>query len=418
MAHIEKYKAPQVAGLLEHNARTDETRPHNHSNEDIDPDKTRDNYELHSSEGTAYERYKERMAQLHCMQRDDVNVFDSLIVTMPKDVKAEDERTFFEAVYAFACEDYGKDNIVNATVHKDETSPHIHIGFIPVVQGTTRKGEPVDKVCHKQKITKSYLNKLHPRLNEHISSALGYEVAILNGATAGGNKTVQEMKAAKAQETAEEAVKAAQEIVAEEIRRTEQARQEREKEEESLKKAKSDLAETEEQTRAKQKEFDRIDQNAQKRLSEAFELNKALNYAKGRVNALQERLGALQSECEQLENRQADLKAQNGTLEAKNKEQSAENDKLWEEYEQLVKKKTCAEECPNLLPLYAKLAHSLIDIAEDCIDDEAKDKLRQEALLIANDVDDYGYSKAAEIIKDRLDDTLDLTGGYDYDRGY
>ena len=204
MAHIKKFKAAQVNGVLEHNARTDETRPHNHSNEDIDTSRTKDNYELHSTEGTAQERFHARLKELHVMKRDDVTVLDGLVVTLPKDVKPEDERKFFEAVYAFACEDYGKQNIINATVHKDETSPHIHIGFIPVVQGKLRNGTECEKVRHSSLITKTYLDTFHQRLSDYVSDHLGYEAEILNGATANGNKTVQELKADRAKQKADQ----------------------------------------------------------------------------------------------------------------------------------------------------------------------------------------------------------------------
>lgn len=213
MAHIEKFKASQVNGLLEHNARTDETRPHNHRNEDIDPTRTKDNYELHSTEGTAQKRHKARMSELHCMQRDDVTVLDSLVVTLPPDVKPEDERKFFESCYAFACGDYGKENIINATVHKDETTPHIHIGFIPVVEDTIKrgehKGEKVEKVRHSALITKTYLETMHDRLSAHVTKDLGYEVSILNGSTAGRSKKVEELKAERAKAKAEEQEKKA-----------------------------------------------------------------------------------------------------------------------------------------------------------------------------------------------------------------
>ena len=204
MAHIEKFKATQVVGVLEHNGRTDSTRPHNHSNEDIDPSRTKYNYELHDTDGTAYERFKARMEQVHCMKRDDVTVLDSLIVTLPKNVAPEDERDFFECCYQFACQEYGQKNIVNATVHNDETSPHIHIGFIPVVEGKKRNGEPIEKVNHSSLINKLYLSTLHSRLSDYIKEHLGYEAAILNGATANGNKTVQELKAERAEQKAKE----------------------------------------------------------------------------------------------------------------------------------------------------------------------------------------------------------------------
>lgn len=204
MAHIEKFKSTQVNGVLLHNTRTGDTEQHNHSNEDIDTTRTKDNYELHSAEGTAYERFKARMEQVHCMKRDDVTVFDSLVVTLPKDVKDGDERKFFEAVYAFACGDYGTENIINATVHKDETKPHIHVGFIPVVTGKLRNGKPCEKVRHSALITKTYLDQFHTRLSDFVKEQLGYEVEILNGATAGGNKTVQELKADRAKQKADQ----------------------------------------------------------------------------------------------------------------------------------------------------------------------------------------------------------------------
>ena len=230
MANIQKYKASQVNGLLEHNARTDETRPHNHRNEDIDPTRTKDNYELHSTEGKAQQRHKARMSELHCMQRDDVTVLDSLMVTLPPDVKPEDERKFFESCYAFACGDYGKENIINATVHKDETTPHIHIGFIPVVEDTIKrgehKGETVEKVRHSALITRTYLDTMHDRLSAHVAKDLGYEVSIINGSTAGRNKKTSELKAERAEkraEKAEERASAAEQRAEQAEQRAEQA---------------------------------------------------------------------------------------------------------------------------------------------------------------------------------------------------
>lgn len=67
-----------------------------------------------------------------------------IIVTLPKDVKAQDERAFFRSVYDFYCEDFGKENVINAIVHKDETTPHIHLDFVPVIKGT--KGLDLEKV--------------------------------------------------------------------------------------------------------------------------------------------------------------------------------------------------------------------------------------------------------------------------------
>lgn len=194
MAHIEKFKKVQVKELLEHNSRIDDT--HTHSNEEIDSTKSYLNYDLCRNQSTAYERFKKRLSEVKCLSRDDVNVIDSLVVHLPEDVKKGDERKFFEGVYAFACKDFGEKNIVNANVHRDETREHIHLGFIPVVEKLNKKkGIMEERVCHDEKITRSYYKNLHTNLMKYMKAHLGYEVSILNGATANGNKTIQELKA-------------------------------------------------------------------------------------------------------------------------------------------------------------------------------------------------------------------------------
>lgn len=213
MAHIDKFKANQVQGVLQHNERTGDTPTHSHSNEDIDPTRTKDNYELHSVQGSALSRYNKRMSEVKCMQRDDVTVLDGFCVHLPEDVKPEDERKFFEAVYDFACKEFGKKNIINATVHRDETRDHIHCDFIPVVEATVKrgdhKGEKFEKVSHSEAVPRQKYQTLHERLSEFVTERLGYEVSILNGSTVGGNKTVQELKAQRAKERAEEQEKRA-----------------------------------------------------------------------------------------------------------------------------------------------------------------------------------------------------------------
>lgn len=209
MAHIDKFKANQVQGVLQHNERTGDTPTHSHSNEDIDPTKTKDNYELHSVQGSALSRYNKRMSEVKCMQRDDVTVLDGFVVHLPEDVKPEDERKFFESCYAFACKEFGEKNIINATVHRDETRDHIHCSFIPVVEATVKrgehKGEKFEKVSHSEAVPREKYQTLHERLSEFVTERLGYEVSILNGSTVGGNKKVAELKAERAIKRAEKA---------------------------------------------------------------------------------------------------------------------------------------------------------------------------------------------------------------------
>lgn len=200
MASLKPFKKSAVKDLLQHDSRKDDS--HSHSNESIDVTKSYLNYDLCTKEGTAYERFKKRLSEVKCLKRDDVNVMDSLVVQLPENVKKGDERKFFEGIYAFACQDYDEKNIVTASVHRDETREHIHVDFIPVSEKfNKRKGITEERVSHEDKINrwgskpKEYFNTLHIRLSNYMSKYMGYEVSILTGATANGNKTIQELKA-------------------------------------------------------------------------------------------------------------------------------------------------------------------------------------------------------------------------------
>lgn len=209
MAEFSKYAAHSIGRLFLHNNRT-ENDGVTHSNENIDNERTVYNY--HLKKGTVAE-LQERLSDLFVMfKKADTTVLGEIIVTLPRDVRREDERDFFQAVYDFYCADFGEDNIINAVVHKDEKQPHIHIDFVPALKGipqfTSVQGlraienwklahngdPPTERLCCKGLINRAYLAKMHPRLSEFVKDAIGYEVEILNGATEGGNKTILQLK--------------------------------------------------------------------------------------------------------------------------------------------------------------------------------------------------------------------------------
>lgn len=200
MAAIKKYKASHVAQTLNHDNRTPNDNI-NRGNEKIDPERTNQNYWFKKG---GYDEWKMRKDEVHCMKRDDIVVLDELIVTLPKDVKSNDERAFFEACFDYACNRFGSENVINAVVHKDETTPHIHIGFIPIVKDKLRNGEECYKVNHSKACPRKYYQSYHQELSDFVKQAIGYEVAILNGATDNGNKTISKLKAEKLQAQVEE----------------------------------------------------------------------------------------------------------------------------------------------------------------------------------------------------------------------
>ena len=76
-------------------------------------------------------------------------------------------------------------------MHKDETTPHFHFCWVPVVPDEKRGGE---RVSAHDCVTRKDLKTFHTELSKHIEQALGYEAEILNKATRNGNRSVEELK--------------------------------------------------------------------------------------------------------------------------------------------------------------------------------------------------------------------------------
>lgn len=207
MAEFSKYQASGVGRLFLHNNRTKGDGVQ-HSNDTIDDSKTFYNYHLKKGEVSDVQK---RLNEVFSQGRSNAVVLGEMIVTLPKSVKKEDERDFFQLVYDFYAEDIGEENIINAVVHKDETTPHLHLDFVPVVKmeappqnrstqyaewkAKHNGEEPKEKLCCRDFSTRSYLRSMHKRLDAYVTENLGYETGIINGATANGNRTVLSLKA-------------------------------------------------------------------------------------------------------------------------------------------------------------------------------------------------------------------------------
>ena len=193
MACYEKYKANSVSMMLNHYDRHEEEL-RRRGNDAIDMSRTHLNYSLLEADGeakkTAYERYKERLSEVYRSPRADVNTLVDCVVTLPKDVPEDRSKEFFQTVFEFLCDQHGRRNVIAAAVHMDETTPHLHFAFIPVVPDE-KHGY---KVCAKDAVSHRYLWQFHKKLHLFVEKRMGMPVSILNGATLGGNKSVLELK--------------------------------------------------------------------------------------------------------------------------------------------------------------------------------------------------------------------------------
>lgn len=194
--HVEKFPRMAVGHMLRHYSRMSM----NFGNEAIDHLRSDYNYNLVSRRHIDdFIYYKERLAQVKCQNRADVKTLCDWIVTLPKrDFSENEERRFFEVAYKFLAKRYGEKNVLSAWVHKDETGqPHMHFAFIPVCVDR-KKG--IEKVSAKEVIFRNDLRVIHREMSEYMERFFGYDIGILNGSTAGGNKTVVELKTKELQE--------------------------------------------------------------------------------------------------------------------------------------------------------------------------------------------------------------------------
>lgn len=188
--NCEKFTRNQSGNILVHCNRSDPNRTY--KNQEIDHSKTYLNYNLAPEHKgmTDYEFMKKRCEKFKILKRKDVNWLVSWVITMPADYTGN-KALFFREAYNFMENRYGKDNVVSAYVHLDETSPHMHFCFVPVIFD---KKKQEYKVNAKQCINKVELKQIHPEMQEYLENKLQTKVNILNGATAEGNKTIDQLK--------------------------------------------------------------------------------------------------------------------------------------------------------------------------------------------------------------------------------
>lgn len=132
-----------------------------------------------------------RLSEIKVLNRKDVNVFCDWIVTAPQELAENEYADFFRETYKFLNKRYGKDNVISAYVHMDESQPHIHYAFVPVAMD---KKKNIPKLSAKEVITLKELKSFHKDLSTRLNSFFGRDIGILNGATDLGNKTIEQLR--------------------------------------------------------------------------------------------------------------------------------------------------------------------------------------------------------------------------------
>lgn len=136
VVHMMKIKSGAVGGIQSHNNREHEPK----TNPDVDMSRSEDNYDLIPCDN--YKRsIKEKLSNLvesSRAVRKDAVVVCNFIVTSDNETMdalgADRQREFFQDSVKWFSDRYGADRVLNATVHMDEATPHLHIGVMPITQ--------------------------------------------------------------------------------------------------------------------------------------------------------------------------------------------------------------------------------------------------------------------------------------------
>lgn len=163
------------------------------SNPDIDLERTKLNFDFVNDDRTLYHRVKSRVDDLKengsRVQKNSVVMYSN-VITVPKDVAeawGEEKTTkYFKSCYKFFCEEFGRENVVSAKVHFDETAPHMHLHFLPV---NKENGKLQARVV----MDKAKINYIHDKLPEYLKE-LGFYVVRGKGKTTQNIENIHEYK--------------------------------------------------------------------------------------------------------------------------------------------------------------------------------------------------------------------------------
>ncbi len=128
-----KYKGPEIAHIEGHNERTKEKYA---TNKDIDPSRTPLNFHLIEPEGRYRKMVEHQIKEAGCRTRSDsVRMVETLVTATPEffhGKQLSEVRAYFEEVLAFIQQHQAAKTFLSAVVHMDETTPHMHLTFVPL----------------------------------------------------------------------------------------------------------------------------------------------------------------------------------------------------------------------------------------------------------------------------------------------
>lgn len=185
MAHIAKYKASAIGKLCAHYNRWQGIDNPNVSRENIDKSRTHLNYTLgvYEKDGkrfigkvrgsASWATVKGRIDAVNARAkaegkratRKDAVVMADMVVTLPPNVPPEDAYKFFWNSYQYIADRVGRGNLMGGYVHMDETTPHMHVPFTPILDG---------RFNYKKMCDRKFYQTFHKGLGDRLEQKMGY----------------------------------------------------------------------------------------------------------------------------------------------------------------------------------------------------------------------------------------------------
>ena len=141
-------------------------------NPQIDLSRTHNNYHTVYPQGSYMEYINERISTLPLKRkvRSDAVLMCSFIIGSDGNffigLTPWERQRFFEDATEYFAERFGRENIISAVVHTDETTPHLHLNLIPIVG---------NKLSAKQLFTRASLRELQTDFHEKVGKKWGLE---------------------------------------------------------------------------------------------------------------------------------------------------------------------------------------------------------------------------------------------------
>ena len=169
------YKRDNLAGLYKHNERKNT----NYSNKDINKSKFINNYSIKKCNTTYSKAIKQLIKEndLKCRITSYTNLVCEFIITSDKEffnsIGEDETKRYFQTAYNFVAnyKGLGEKYIISAKVHMDESTPHLHLVFVPVVPKLDKKsGKKINKIaCSEYWKGKDSYKKLQDNFYQYIT---------------------------------------------------------------------------------------------------------------------------------------------------------------------------------------------------------------------------------------------------------